>query len=573
MSKKNIFVAIILLCAMILASCSGAVGGDQINSDGNGDMTGDVTTEKTYAPPVIDPTMPDSSAAFKSYVAGDGMTLLQFENMSESDFISACDYLTNDGFSQYCADSIGTSMSATYTKNDEYYTLIYAEKSGTFYIGHSESGAQTLPKQGETFEAVCETTVTQGYSQNINGMTYIVRLADNSFIVVDGGYANDAKNLIKTLQSLSGQESGIRIRAWLMSHAHDDHYPAFGEFASQYADKVVLECVMFAPVPERVAIDTYFNIAIYDDIAKFEGARAVTVHAGMSFKLADVTLEVLNTPEYVYKDNENLDFNESSSVFRVRNADGSIIFLGDCYDRVSDFLVNTYGDGLKTEMMQVSHHGVEQATVELYEMIAPSLAFWPCDEWLLAHERGTTTKQYLLQNENIYEHLIHGYGNVTRALSYRAEKKQTLQMIGDKLSIRGSSSVANARVEDGIIKYEVTEVGDPYVWFKTKISTKEYNAVKLVVKAESSAELANSLLFFTCGNESATSFSSSRAEHLGPQGVSESGYYTLIVFLGNSQNYIGDIKSLRIDIGTKVGQKVEIHSIEMFHLEIDKKAE
>lgn len=568
MSKGSLFIAIILLCSTILSSCGG-----KINSDGKGEATDNVTTEETCVPPVIVPAMPDAEAAYKSYVAGDGMTLLQFENMTESDYIAACDYLKNEGFAAYCADNIGSSMSSTYTKGDEYYTLIYAEKSGTFYIGHSEVGALALPKQGESYEAVCETTVTQGYSQNINGMTYIVRLADNSFIVVDGGYANDAKNLIKTLESLSGQESGIRIRAWLMSHAHDDHYPAFGEFASQYADKVVLENVMFAPVSERIAKDTYFNIGIYDDIAKFDGARAVTVHAGMTFKFADVTLEVLNTPEYVYKDNENLDFNESSSVFRVRNTDGSIIFLGDCYDRVSDFLVNTYGDGLKTEMMQVSHHGVEQATVELYEIIDPSIAFWPCDEWLLAHERGTTTKQYLLQKESIYEHIIHGYGNATRAFSYRAEKKQTLQVISDKLSIKGSSSVTNVRVEDGIIKYEVTEVGDPYIWFKTKINTEDYNAIKVVVKAESSAELAKSYLLFTCGNESATEFSSNRTEHLGPQGVSESEYYTMIVYLGDSANYNGAIKSLRFDIGAEVGQTVEIHSIEMFYLEIDKKAE
>ena len=616
MNGKILLITIFLLFSMILSACGSAVGGNSTNTDGKSEATSEVTTEKgsdsattsqngsvtteeksenltteangntdsatteeksesetdeeTCVPPVIDPAMPDAEDAVVSYVAGDGMALLQFENMSETDFIAACDYLVNDGFSEYSIDNIGTSLSATYTKDDEYYTLLFAQKSGTFYIGHCESGAQNLPTQGGEYVAVCETTVTQGYSQNINGMTYIIRLADNSFIVVDGGYVEDAKNLIKTLMSLSGQESGIRIRAWLFSHAHDDHYPAFGEFASEYADKVALECVMFGAVREEAAKDKYFNVGIYEDIAKFEGAKAVPVHAGMTFRFADVTLEILNTPEYVYKDSEDRDFNESSSVYRVKNDDGSIIFLGDGYSAVSNFLINTYGEGLKTEMMQVSHHGVEQATIELYDMIAPSLAFWPCDEWLLAHERGTTKKQYLLQNENIYEHIIHGYGNATRAFSYRAEKRQTLQVISDDLSIRGSSSVANARVEDGVIKYEVVDTTDPYIWFRTKISTEDYNAIKIVVKAKNSIELAQSYLLYTCANEAASGFTSNRTDYLGPQGVSENGYYTLIVFLGNSANYTGDIKSLRFDIGVRPGQVVEIHSIEMFYLEIDK---
>jgi metal-dependent hydrolase (beta-lactamase superfamily II) len=361
----------------------------------------------------------------------------------------------------YCLNRVGSSLSATYTKGDAYYTLLFSEIRSTLYVEKSEKGAMALPAQGEAYEALVETTVTQGYSKNINGMTYVIRLADNSFIVVDGGYVEDASNLYKTLKKLSGKESGIRIRAWIISHSHNDHYPAFGAFGDSYADKVNLECVMYAPVVEEKTGDKYFNGAILDDIAKYDGAKAVTVHAGMVFKFADVDFEILNTCEYIYKDYETLDLNESSTVCRVKNDEGSVIFLGDCYSKVSRFMIDTYGDGLKTEMMQVSHHGVEQATVELYDIISPSLAFWPCDGWLLAHERGTTTKQYLLQKETIYEHVIHGYGNATRPLSYKAESKETLQLINDSLVVNGNG-VDNVRVEDGAIKYEVADVTDPF---------------------------------------------------------------------------------------------------------------
>ncbi len=533
--------------------------------------TEEATEEETYVPPLIDPAMPDVSDAVKTYVCGDGTVLEEYSDMDTDDFVSACDYLINEGFSEYCSDNIGDSLSATYIKNDEYYTLLFAAQSGTFYIGHSDTGALALPAQSESYEIICETTVTQGYSQNINGMTYIIRLADGSFIVVDGGYVNDAKNLYKTLCSLSGKESGIRIRAWIFSHAHDDHYPAFGEFAINYADKVKLECVMYSPVPEDRADDHYFNGAILEHIALFDGAKAVTVHAGMTFKMADVTLEVLNSSEYVYKDYESLDFNESSAVYRVKNDNGSVIFLGDCYDKVSRFLLDTYGDGLKSEMMQVSHHGVEQATVELYDMIAPSLAFWPCDEWLLTHERGTTTKQYLLSNENIYEHVIHGYGNATRPLSYKAQPKETVEVLKDGITVYGSESVSSMMVDNGVIKYKVRSANDPYVWFETSgISASEYNAVKLVIKASSYTAFSGSNFYFTCADDDPSGFSFQRCKLLGPQGTSYNGVHTLIVYLGNTENYEGDIKSVRIDVGNAAGQKIEIRSVEFFWLDIDK---
>ena len=566
MKKFAAVIAIFLLCCIALGSCGDAAGDGHVTTSEEGNMT-----DETLVPPVLEATLPDSADAVKTFICGDGTVLEEYSDMDADDFVSACDYLINEGFSEYCSDNIGDSLSAAYIKNDEYYTLLLSQKMGRFYIGHSDTGALALPAQSESYESICETTVTQGYSQNINGMTYIVRLADNSFIIVDGGYADDAKNLMKTLISLSGQESGIRIRAWIFSHAHNDHYPAFGEFAINYADKVKLECVMYSPVPEDRANDKYFNGDILEHIALFDGAKAVTVHAGMTFKMADVTLEVLNTPEYVYKDYSNLDFNESSAVYRVKNDNGSVIFLGDCYDKVSRFIIDTYGDGLKSEMMQVSHHGVEQATLELYDIIAPSLAFWPCDEWLLTHERGTTKKQYLLSNESIYEHIIHGYGNATRPLSYKAEPKETVEVLKDGITVYGSESVGNMMVDNGVIKYKVRSTDEPHVWFETSgISTAEYNAVKLVIKASSHKAFSGSSFYFTCAGDDPSDFSAQRCKLLGPQGTSKNGVHTLIVYLGNTGNYEGNIKSVRIDMGNAAGQKIEIRSVEFFWLDIDK---
>jgi glyoxylase-like metal-dependent hydrolase (beta-lactamase superfamily II) len=82
----------------------------------------------------------------------------------------------------------------------------------------------------------------------INGMGYVIRLADGSFIVYDGGYTKRLPELWNVLTTLNGGEEGIVIRAWLLTHAHGDHYAAFRAFAPLYADNVTLETVMISPV-------------------------------------------------------------------------------------------------------------------------------------------------------------------------------------------------------------------------------------------------------------------------------------------------------------------------------------
>jgi hypothetical protein len=72
------------------------------------------------------------------------------------------------------------------------------------------------------------------------GMVYAVRLADGSFIVVDGGmpaYGN-ADRLYNALKEYSNDEKPV-IAAWLITHGHEDHIGGLTTFVEKYyeADK------------------------------------------------------------------------------------------------------------------------------------------------------------------------------------------------------------------------------------------------------------------------------------------------------------------------------------------------
>ena len=77
-----------------------------------------------------------------------------------------------------------------------------------------------------------------------NGAALLFRLADGRFLIIDGGYTEDAEQLYATMRRLAG-ESPLRIAAWVLTHAHGDHLEAFLHFWQQpWASEVVLESLL-----------------------------------------------------------------------------------------------------------------------------------------------------------------------------------------------------------------------------------------------------------------------------------------------------------------------------------------
>ena len=56
--------------------------------------------------------------------------------------------------------------------------------------------------------------------------SFIITTDDGKVIVMDGGFNQDADNLIDWLKKLTGQEVP-HVDAWFFSHPHLDHISAF----------------------------------------------------------------------------------------------------------------------------------------------------------------------------------------------------------------------------------------------------------------------------------------------------------------------------------------------------------
>ena len=329
------------------------------------------------------------------YTTGDGSVLRSYTGKDIEEFRTLCRFLTAQGWECLSDYTENGSVFATYRKGNElYHFYIPADRENTLRVVRSDHA--NLPEAPTVTDGTKETTVTQlqlpltevnGYS---NGMGYVVRLADGSFLIFDGGYAEQADQLWQTLVKQNGGEKGIVIRAWCLTHAHGDHYGILQTFASRYASKVTLERFIAAPVNAADAADPCFNVTLPKVIAQYAGAVLTVPHTGMVFRFCNLTLEILFTPDERLIDGkpENFDFNSSGTVYRLSGDGDGMLFFGDVLNDVTSRLQTIWGDHLRSNMVQVAHHGVDNSSAEFYESLCAKVLFYPAGHLLYGGKNG-----------------------------------------------------------------------------------------------------------------------------------------------------------------------------------------
>jgi beta-lactamase superfamily II metal-dependent hydrolase len=253
-------------------------------------------------------------------------------------------------------------------------------------------------------------------------MGYIVQLTDGSFILYDGGYPESADEILAFLQSHSGGKKPV-IRAWVMTHFHGDHTGAFKRLANR--DKAeelfTLEYVIYSSLPagnpgiEEGEADNGARLeSLRQAVSHFPNAKLVYAHTGMQFSFCNLSMEILYAPESLFK---NLripeDFNNSSILSRLKDEKGSVLFTGDLGDLGVRLATRLYGAALSSDMVQMSHHGMN-GTLSFYEEVKASTLWYPTS---VSFYKGGTNKNVRVALETApatREIIIAGNGQTTR---------------------------------------------------------------------------------------------------------------------------------------------------------------
>ena len=177
----------------------------------------------------------------------------------------------------------------------------------------------------------------------------------------------------------------IIINAWYITHAHPDHFQALEQFSIHYANQVTLGQVIINIPAARYAegISTYdpFNNDgndIQTIMKRFSGDIELYIpHTGQEFYVKNVKFEMLYTYEDFYP-NGLVDYNNSCIVSRMTLEGQTVMWGGDTYIAGCNVMCSMWGTYLKSDFVQMPHHGYANAGGELwYKFVGAKVALWP----------------------------------------------------------------------------------------------------------------------------------------------------------------------------------------------------
>lgn len=208
---------------------------------------------------------------------------------------------------------------------------------------------------------------------------------DENLVVMDGGYFCESEKLFQNIKSRGGH-----VTDWFFSHAHDDHIGAFTKLLEEHGDEIEIDTIYYN-FPSDVLLETYEPYPFDDldmpeflkkfhNLCKTHAKKVITPKKGDIYKFPQFEIHVLREP--------NLDitcdyYNNSTVVYRLDTNGKRVMFLGDLGKEAGEELAESVpAEELKSDYVQMAHHGQKGAEKPLYDLINPDYCFWCTPSWL-----------------------------------------------------------------------------------------------------------------------------------------------------------------------------------------------
>lgn len=311
-----------------------------------------------------------------------------------------------------------------------------------------------------------EAQITQVHLEDF-GMSYIVRLPDGRFIILDGGreFEPDSRRLMQCLAD-SGSGNKPVIAAWILTHPHANHYRCFIDFVDRYAEAVIVEKVLlnfpraddFVHYPGLAEKDSRFidseecvNLPGLHERIAASGAAVYTPHTGQTYQIGAAVCEILSCMDDTIHCAQHI--NTTSLVFRMELAGQVILWAADAQFSAAH-LPERYGAYLAADILQVPHHGFEsgqpESEIEGYRFIHAPICLLPVSGYnaytvICAHKPAC---RFLMTCAGVQE-LITGNENRTISLLYTA-RPYGIQELNRKYASGISNCGAYTWVFDGL---------------------------------------------------------------------------------------------------------------------------
>ncbi len=358
---------------------------------------------------------------------GPDCTVISLKDVAAADAESYMAALEAMGYAKESTHSFGTdNVFVLYTMGEAAIYLSFYPGAGELrLVGERNSAYLTFKDQAGDERTT--SLLTQIDLEDF-GCSYVIRLRDGRFIIFDGGceFEPDADKLLAVLKEQSPDEKPM-IAGWILTHAHVDHYRCFLVFWEKYREEVEIQYFLYN-FPGNEEVDFAKNIPdLAGEIPYLErmeryiaesGVPVIRPHTGQIYQFGNARLETIccldDTCCYPCEGN-NL-----SVVFKMFIEGQSILWCADNYMEDSR-LAQRYGKYLKSDMLQIAHHGFCGGSIRCHKIIDPMVCLAPVheDDFYRIFDVYFEFNRTLIYDLNVQEILTGGHGHVIMELPYK----------------------------------------------------------------------------------------------------------------------------------------------------------
>ena len=319
------------------------------------------------------------------------------ENTTLSEYEDFLLELELNGFVAYTNNQIGDNHYATFLTEVQIVNVMYLDAIAETRVTVDNRDEYDLPglEDDNIYKELTDPSLTVigiGTSGYPGGMGYVYKLSNGEFFIIDGGITRDeqcdnkaecsAEWLYYTLQELADDPDNIVVAGWLLTHIHNDHLGAFIDMAkdTKYTDKISVKKVIYSqPNDEHMKHvgKEYRKVWMPEALEGWQPDEVVKAHPGQKFYFADVTVTILGSQDLVLPGVID-SHNNMSVVSKVEFMDYEALYLADAEGLMNAALKTHYGSELKTDILQLAHHGYNNTEAgPVYELADPTIVFWP----------------------------------------------------------------------------------------------------------------------------------------------------------------------------------------------------
>ncbi|HBF15327.1 MAG TPA: hypothetical protein DDW30_06560 [Clostridiales bacterium] len=373
--------------------------------------------------------------------------MMVYDGTEQSDYEGYLAQLTKAGFTETRAETLGGNRYALYSGESATVYVSFSAQSGRTRIGAEQKGASITPERAPETETgtprLWQLEIDNRNSKLNGGMSYVFRGTNGEFFILDGGYntETEADRIYTLLRENTPAGQTPVIAGWYISHLHGDHYGAMLAFSEKYASEVPVRAFYYHFSQRSGDAQWLTDIKKSVDTAMGRWKDAVrygNLHTGLGFTVAGIRVDVLYTQEDLLPTLTE-DLNETGTVIRVTAGGQRILFLADMGKLVADrMLADLPAEELKSDIVQVAHHGYEGASLAFYQVVNPETVLWPMNiigwqetgyasipqnVFAFWYRMSPTDKypfgnRWLVDSESVKKIIVSGFGTAEISLPY-----------------------------------------------------------------------------------------------------------------------------------------------------------